>query len=297
MAWKPAKTLGLVGGLVIMLTIIGVDLFLVQSAVGQTLSLNLYFTVLLVILSIPLLILWAYWYFGLLTLRYQLDRNALTISCGTSKHVVPMEAIEAIVPGREVRVRQGFRGIGWPGYLLGRVYLEDLGLLVVHATEPLERQLVVVTSTICYGISPRDPARFLEDLATRRALGPTRPVPQIAEHSWLASLPVWRDRLFWGGLTLAAVTCIALFGLLANRYGMLPERIPLHFDATGEVDRIAAKDSLLVIPWIGALALGANGFLGVLLHRRERLGAYLLLAMAFMVQVVLWVAMMRILRG
>jgi len=78
---------------------------------------------------------------------------------------------------------------------------------------------------------------------------------------------------------------------------MLPERIPLHFDATGEVDRIAAKDSLLVIPWIGALALGANGFLGVLLHRRERLGAYLLLAMAFMVQVVLWVAMMRILRG
>jgi len=297
MVWKPAKVLGLIGGLVIVFTIIGVDLFLVQSAREQSLNLNLYFTVLLIILSIPLLILWIYWYYGLLTLRYQLDRNGLVIACGTSRYIVPMEAIEEIVPGKEIRILQSFRGVGWPGYLRGRVYAEKLGPVVVHATEPLERQLVVVTNSLCYGISPRDAAQFLEDFTTRRALGPVRSLPQVIEHAWLVSLPVWRDRWFWGSLILAAMACAALFGFLANRYGTLPERIPLHFDAQGEVDRIAAKEGLLVVPWIGVFTLAVNGLLGLVLHKRERLGAYLLSSMVLMIQVVLWVATVRILRG
>jgi hypothetical protein len=297
MVWRPGKTSGVVGGLIIVLAVVGVDIFLIQSASGQSLTLNLFFTVLLVILSIPLLILWIYWYYGLLTLRYQLDRNALSIVCGTSRYTVPMEAIEQIVPGKEIRAIQGFRGVGWPGYLMGRIYVEKLGLVVVHATEPLERQLVVVTNSLCYGISPRDATQFLEDFAARRALGPIRPVTQSVEYARLVAFPVWRDGWFWGGLVLAAMACAALFGLVASRYGALPERIPLHFDVQGEVDRIAAKEGLLVIPNIGVITLAVNGLLGLLFHRRERLAAYLLLGMTLMIQAALWLATVRILGG
>lgn len=297
MVWKPAKTLGLIGGLVIVLAIIGVDLFLLQSARGRGFEVNSYLSVLLLILSIPLLVLWVYWYYGLLTLHYRLDRDGLVIACGTCSYIVPMEAIEEIIPGRELKVLQGFRGVGWPGYLRGRVYAEGLGLVLVHATEPLERQLVVVTDSLCYGISPRDEARFLEDFARRRALGPVRALPQVVRYARLIALPVWRDRWFWAGLILAATACAALFGLLASRYGALPERIPIHFDAQGEVDRVGAKQGLLLIPWIGALTLGVNGLLGVVLHRYERWGARLLAGMSLAIQVVLWVALARILRG
>jgi hypothetical protein len=53
----------------------------------------------------------------------------------------------------------------------------------------------------------------------------------------------------------------------------------------------------LALPAMGALALVVNSLLGLLLHRRERLGAYLLAGMAFSVQAILWLAATDILRG
>ena len=61
MVWKPAKTLGLAVGLIIVLTIVGIDAFFVQSMIGQRLDFNLYVTALLFVLSLPLLVLWIYW--------------------------------------------------------------------------------------------------------------------------------------------------------------------------------------------------------------------------------------------
>lgn len=297
MVWKPAKALGLVSGLIVALAIIGVDLFLVQGAWGRGFQLNAYLSILLIILSLPLLILWIYWYYGLLTLHYWLDRNGLVIACGTGRYIVPMKAIRAIVPGKGLKVTRDFRGIGWPGYLKGRVVVEGLGPVVVHATEPLDHQLVVVTDALCYGISPRETARFLEDFAVRQGLGPVRTLPQTEERAWLVSLPVWRDRWFWGLLILAALSGAALFGFLAARYPTLPERLPLHFDAQGEADRVGPKAGLLIVPWIGALSLAINGLLGVLAHRRERLAAYVLAVASLLIQCVVWAAVSRILRG
>jgi hypothetical protein len=292
MAWKPAKALGLIVGLIIALTIIGVDVFLVRSMNGKDIDLNLYVMALLFVLSIPLLVLWAYWYYGLLTLRYALDRNALVITCGFSQHIVPMEAIERIVPGSDVTVTEGLRGFGWPGYIMGYMRLQGLGQLMVYSTEPLERQLVVVTNSVCYSISPRDTQQFLADFAARRALEPIRAVQQTVEYAPVAVLPVWRDKWFWGTVIMVFLANIVLFALVSKVYKNLPERIPLHFDVQGGVNRVAAKSGLLVIPGIGALVFVVNGLLGLLLHRRERLATYLLTGMALAVQVVLWLATM-----
>ena len=122
-------------GLVVLLVIIGVEVFLVRSMIGQPPGLNLYVVALLFVLSLPLLVLWLYWYYGLATLRYTMDRNALVIACGASRYVVPMEEIRRTVRGDEVSILQGFRGVGWPGYLMGSLRLRDLGLLLVASTE------------------------------------------------------------------------------------------------------------------------------------------------------------------
>ena len=295
MAWKPDKALGLGVGLVVVLVIIGMEVFLLQSTLDQPPGLNLYVIALLFVLSLPLLVLWLYWYYGLATLGYTMDRDALVIACGASRYVVPMEAIRRVVRGDEVEISQGFRGVGWPGYLMGSLRLKDLGLLLVASTEPLERQLVVVTDRLCYGISPRRPEQFIADLAARQALGPLHPAEQAVEYVSFVAAPVWRDRWFWGTVLLAFIANAALFGVIALRYPALPERLPLHFDVQGMVDRVGFKSGLIVVPTIGALSLAANGVLGTILHGRERLAAYLLAGMAVALQVVLWIAALGIL--
>ena len=95
---------------------------------------------------------------------------------------------------------------------------------------------------------------------------------------------------------MAFLASLALLGLVAGVYGGLPDRVAIHLGSR-EVARVVPKSSLLALPVMGALALVVNSFLGLLLHRRERLGAYLLAGMAFSVQAILWLAATGILRG
>jgi len=295
MVWKPAKALGLATGLIILLTLLCINILLLQSMGRQDIGAGLYLTVLLFILSLSALGVWGYWYYDLVTLRYYLDRNALVIACGASRQVVPIDAIQRILPGNEVELVQGIRGISWPGYVKGRAEAVGLGQLTIHGTEPVERQLIVVTAQQCYGISPREPKRFVADYAMRRALGPIRVLDQELRCSSLVAWPVWHDRGFWSMCILAFVVNIVLFGFIVNQYAALPDRMPLHYTVSGQADRIAAKVWLFVIPAIGGLAFAINTVLGLVLHRRERLGAYLFAGIACGVQAILWVATLGIL--
>jgi len=288
MVWKPTKTLGLVVGLVVALSVVGVDIFLVARMLDGGFDLSSYFAGLLFVLSLPLLTLLGYWYYGLLTLHYYLDRNALVIRCGVFSQVVPLGSIRRVVSGNEATVSRGFRGVSWAGYLKGQMRLRGLGLVLVYSSQPLERQLVVATGSRCYGISPRDRQRFLEALEAHCALGPTRVLEQTIEYRPVATLPIWRDRWFWIVVGLAFVANAALFGLVAGLYEALPARMPLRFHEYGEVGRIVPKAGLVLIPGIGALSIAANSVLGLAFHRHERLAAYLLAAVSLAIQPVLW---------
>ena len=267
MLWKPAKALGLCAGLVLALAIIGIDIVLVDSLTRQSLGIGFYISGLALVLSIPALAFWAYWYVSLATLRYHLDRNALEIISANSRRTIPMGKIQRIVPGVQLGELGAFQGVAWPGYQIGRVQTSDLGTLQIHGTEPLERQLVVVTDAGSYGISPRDPASFYEDWAARRSLGAMREATFGLVRENLAASAVWRDRALWSLVILAFLANAGLFGFILAQYGNLPQRIPLHFGAEGIVDRIAERASLLFVPTIGTLTWSANLALGVLLHK------------------------------
>jgi len=294
MLWKPSKALGLIVGVILLLTLLGSATFLLESLRRQPLGLGAFLTGLLLLCSLPLLAILLYGLYGLITLRYELDRNALVISSGLRREVIPLPAVQRVLHGSEIKVVQGFRGLGWPGYLVGRVRMEGDQVLLVHGTEPLARQVVIVTEARCYGISPRAPEAFIQELQARQALGPVREVAQRSEHvAWLA-WPVWRDRWFLGLVVLSLLASAALFGLVLGRYGSLPERLPLRF-FRGEVERVAAKSGLLLLPSIGGLTWVVNTLLGWWLHQKERLGAYLLVTTALLIHLLLWPSVLAIL--
>lgn len=290
MVWKPAKRLGLVVGLIILIAILAVEAFLLQGMLGQSIGLNLFFTGLLFVLGLPVLCVWMYWYYGLLKLSYEMDRNTLVIDCGSPRHRIPLEIIEGIVPADRVGIVPGFRGAGWPGYMMGRARMEDSRPLLVCSTEPLDQTLIVLTASTCYAISPPNPERFVEGFERRKALQPIHATPQAIEYAPLAAWPIWRDTGFWALFVLAFVLNAILAGVVASVYQGLPERIPLHFDALGQADRISAKSGLLVLPAISSLSLLVNGVIAFIAHRWERLAAYLAVAMVVVVECVLWLA-------
>jgi cation transporter-like permease len=296
MVWRPNKALGLSVGLVFILTTVGVDVYLVRTMLGQPFGLNLLLTALLMALSVPLFLLFCYYYLSLMALRYHLDRNGLVITSIGYRYSIPMHSIRELRRGTEVVVERGFRGIGWPGYLRGRVQLAGLGPVRIYSTQPLKDQVIVVTDLGSFGISPRRPADFLADYERRSALGPMRELAPEVLRLDLAGLPVWQDWAYWAVMVPAVLADIVLFGWLAARFGGLPESIPFHVVGTGEVARIAAKSSLLMIPAVGTLSTIANGLLGFILHRRQRLATYLLLVAIVLVHGVVILATYRVLR-
>ena len=160
MDWKPPKLVGLLVGLLVVLTLVSTSLLLIQSMLNQEVGMSLYYTVLLLMLNLVVLGSKLYRCHDLLTLRYHLDRDALSIVCATGRHVVPLDAISRLAPAHELSLRE-FDGGGWPGYSWGRMPLGAQGVLQVHATQPPRQQLVAVTDQGCYVISPHDPEEFL----------------------------------------------------------------------------------------------------------------------------------------
>ncbi len=295
MFWKPAKAFGLTIGLLLLLASAGAVVYLWQSTVAQDPGPSAYVTGLLFAVSASLVALGIYWIYGLATMRYYLDRNALVIGCGTARHIIPIDAIRSIVPGTDVPLTGRLRGISWPGCLMGTGQTRDHGPLVTYSTEPHERQLVIITDSLCYGISPRQSEAFLAAYASQRELGPLRRVQQDRAVIPLAALPIWKDRAFWGAMIAGLLASLALFGLISSRFGSLPDRLPLYLSPQREAFRIVGKAELYLIPAIGAIIVLVNSIVGMVVHRRERLAAWLLAAVTACLQAPLWIAALSVL--
>ena len=166
----------------------------------------------------------------------------------------------------------------------GHGELPEAGLTLFYASAPLQNQIILITPTLSYAISPVDMAGFIESIKARYELGPTQAIEQTTTHPAFYDWPLWRDRVAHGLLIAAATLCILLFGLVAFRFPDLPDVIPLHYTITGLVDRRGAATQAFILPLIGLLALGANTLLGGLFYRREQMASYLLWGGTIIVQ-------------
>jgi hypothetical protein len=87
---------------------------------------------------------------------------------------------------------------------------------------------------------------------------------------------------------------LVLFAYIGWRYRALPEFLPLHFDILGQPDRLGMRSEIFRLPTIGFLLLVLNSLLGLAIQRWEKLGAYLLLGVTVIVQVLFWLAALTI---
>lgn len=246
--------------------------------------------VLLVVL--PLTLALGYWLVGLLTLRYALGRDGLIIRWAATRQVVPMSAITHVLAGRPYDAP--LRGLRWPGHEVGRTALvDDQGErrdALIYATAPPEGQLVVVTPSLAYAISPADPQAFVDDFRLRHRLGPTAVWEQHTEHAPLARLSLAGDRTALALFGLAAGLNVLAFLWLTWHYPALPDQVALRFRydpvlGTSVAGPLSPTSSAWNLPIIGLGALVLNGTLAAAGHARARLVALLLGAGAALVQV------------
>jgi hypothetical protein len=294
--FKPDRVLGLLSGIVLMLLVVALDVILIWGISRAGMSLVGFLLILAIVASLFVLTLLGYWLYGLLWSGFFVDRNALVIRWGPVTQVVPLEDVDGVLTGDQIKRITYYRGPLWPGMRVGYGEMEDVGATLFFATTATSKQVVLTTPALAYALSPADQPAFLDTLRHRLSMGPTQSVEQASQQPVFLTWGFWSDRLGFALLTSAVVLLIALFGYIALRYPTLADLQPLHFDVGGLPDRWGTQAQVFTLPFIGLLALIANAGLGFLLYERERPAAYLLWSGAIGVQLLVWGATIGILR-
>jgi len=243
----------------------------------------------------------AYWTWGFFTLGYELSRDALVIRWAASRHVVPMGEITHVLGGREPAGK--LQGWSWPGYHVGNARIDDDdGVrrdVLVFATAPAEQQVLVLTPTLGYAISPADSRAFAEDFVKRRRLGVQRTLDHHTERAPWADLSIWDDRLALSGIVVAVIINLVALGWLAWHYPELSDTTALRFGydptvAAAVPSAVGERAVAWRFPVFALLGLALNVGVAAWIHSRARLASRLLIVGAAVVQTAMGVLITRI---
>lgn len=296
MNWTPNHRKGALFGAGWVLAVLVVDGLLLWRAIGGPLNGWTFICALLVLFSLPVIALICYWVYGLMCLRYEFDRNRLVIITASSQQIIPMSSIERLVDGRDAGLQVKKQSVIWPGYWIGHGVIQGIGLTLFYAVTPPDQQAIVVTPSLAYGISVPDMDTFMDVFRAALAMGSSVEVKQESQKQPYLSWTIWRDRLMQVILSGGLAVNLTLFGMVTFRYSSLPLRLPMHYDVTGAVDRIAERSEVFDLPMIGLLIWALNGFIGAALYHRQRVASYLSWGGAWVVQVFFFLALCNILR-
>jgi hypothetical protein len=168
--WPPAASPGgFIGILGIVLSAFLCGLFLLVLSGQIALPIPRAVAAALAVIFLMLGIAFAYLVYGYVTISYELSPEQLVICWAQQRHVVPLSAIQQIVPAVE---RLGGDSRRWQKFWVG-YYVDSLpslsGLVTVVATLKVRRQLLIVTRDRQFAISPERPVLFLEAYAQIRS--------------------------------------------------------------------------------------------------------------------------------
>jgi hypothetical protein len=213
--------------------------------------------------------LFLYWTWSCRTLRYVIDRNALSIRWGGVQQVIPLDRIERLVPAEEEAEQPQIDGVSWLGHHVGRAFVPLMGgdVLFYSGHRVMAEVLYVQTPDETYAISVPDHIAFAQTVQAAQTRGPLFDQRQAVHR--------------WGVAALAYVL---------HDYPGLSQSVGLRFPALGGVTRVTDKSALLDIPKSGLGFLAVDLTLAVLLHSWERMVGYVLLLAGIAVQLMLLVA-------
>lgn len=297
----PPRSPGVIAGILLTLALILLDLILLLFMITQPISLLTFFSGLLLLCTLPAILLIGYLTHTLPHARYHIESDTLIIDWGSLTQAIPLDHIRALVRGCDLdRVRR-FRGLRWPGCYIGQGEIIDHERaypIRFYATRPLAQQLLLVTDTLTYAVSPYDLENFQASVAAlqsarfapRSRTSPSRP--------FLLDWPIWQDQTAHLLLLLPALVNLLLFAYLSFIYQRLPSPTPLQIDAVGHVIRLGTPLSLFLLPAGGLVAYLINILIGWFFYqwRREPSLAYLIWIITLVVQIAAWVALLGLAR-
>lgn len=263
-----------------------------------------------ILLWVPMAyVAWRAW--ACLSLAYRIDRNAVTIVWGPIRQVIPLGAIQEVRRGdavvamqrgrAEVRGPNGQidslpRGLAdrWPrienwvayGTEVGTRRRADDQRVYSLASRPWHDQLVLMTVTGAFGISPADPDGFLSSLAEHHRLGPTHLLAQERHWPRVVQSPLWQDRVLLAMLIAGFAGFLLLLGVAMTRFTSLPYALP-------QWDNLDRR-MIFIFPAFGFAVWVIDGIWGLLVYRRHRVAAGLLWAGALAAQAAALVALISI---
>lgn len=287
MYYQPSRALGLLVGAVLALWTGAVGLVLLDNGLNSGIGLEGLISYSVAAAAAGLAALFAFWTYSLATLSYALDRNGLVIAWGPTRQIIPLGAIERLVPGTSVGVPR-VSGVSWWGHHVGRARIDRIGEVLFYSTHQSPAQvLYVMTSERNYAISVADPAEFAQQIQIRQDLGPTAEVSHHVERSGTLAQGFWDDRVAVVLALLALLAGAGVWAQIALQYTGLPSTLELHFPPTEVIPivTVVSRDAILELPRIASLVLAVNVTLGVLIHGWERVASYVLFLAATAVQV------------
>lgn len=235
--------------------------------------------------------LFAYWAWGCSSLSYMVDRNALSIRWGSMRQVIPLSAIERLIPASDDQEHPHIEGVSWPGHHVGRGEVEGLGDVLFYSAHRLASEVLYVqTPTEVYAISVPDPVFFAQTVQSNQARGPLFEQRQ-AVHRWgIAAQSFWMDPQARLLAVLLVASFVAVLVYVLQTYPDLSQSVALRFPSLSGIVRVSDKSELLDIPRSAAGFMALNLVLAVFLHSWERMIGYVLLLSGIAIQVMLLVA-------
>ncbi len=289
---RPARTTGIAVGTALAAVALLLSLALLLRALDWPASFPQFLAYAGAAVLAAAAIAFAFWTYACARLGYVIAEDELAIHWGPVAHRIPLTAIKGITQGRgEQRPRA--RGIGWPGYHVGRGEVDGTGHVLFFSTHQVPEELVYVDAGgIVYAISPQDPSRFASVLEkARKGVRGEKGAPRPAvRRSAVAVHPIWADRTAQL-LTLAALLLnAALWGYLLATYPDLHNEITIEFPPVGDITTLESRSEILQIPATASAFLVTNLLAALVFQPKERAATYLLLSGAIFFQAVFWIA-------
>ena len=286
-AFRPPRALGVIVGGGLTAWALVAAFITARIAIDAGAEFKTFLAWVVVALFILLGLAFANWTYSVLTLSYLIDRDTLTIRLGFRQIVVPIDAIQRMVPGRTLDEAK-VDGLNWWGCHVGSADVKRMGYTLFYSTHSNPEELLyLVTNAEAYALTVLDQAAFAEEIQARAALGPVEPHVQRSESTGLAALPFWRDHVALIAAGLGGIACAVLGGFVFASYPGLPQVVELSFPALGGVVRVGDKAELLRIVYLGVGILAINTVAGVALHAMERAAGLWLVASSGILQVIL----------
>ncbi|MEO6397720.1 MAG: PH domain-containing protein [Tepidiformaceae bacterium] len=289
-AFRPPRALGVIVGGALAAWAFVLAFLCLRLALDASVEFRSFATFAVGTLLALLGIAFANWTYSLSTLSYTITRHALLIRWGFRQVIVPIEAIQRMIPGRTLDEAK-VAGLNWWGCHVGHSEVKRVGYTLFYSTHSSPDELLfVVTNADAYALTVLDQASFAEEIQARAELDPVEQQVQRSTASGIAALPFWRDRVALLAAAGGAICCALLAGFVYWQYPALPKVIQLSFPELGGVVRVGDKSELLHIVYLAVGVLAVNTALGIAVHARERAAGLWLFASGSAVQFVLLAA-------